>query len=160
MRNTLTNLLYLLAMGSWVGSYSPPVDENAPDAVGNAGNLTLEGDGEKLEFSLQPLKLYKSPDHKLIRIEGEPEAERPGILLMLDVSDVEQLQEESAAKVEETAALGGKISSGPWPESVTVTSGQMKVTSITGSGPWEVDADIALQTSQGPFTGRLQARLE
>ena len=160
MRNTLsTSLLYLFAMGSWVGSYSPPVDESAPDAVGNAGTLTLEGDGEQLEFSLQPLKLYKSPDHKLLRIEGEPESQRPGIILMLEVSELKQLQEHPAIEVEETAALGGKISSGPWPESVTVTSGRLTMTSMTGSGPWEIDADLALQTSQGQFTGRLQARL-
>lgn len=146
-------------MGSWVGSYSPPVDGNAPDPVGNAGTLTLEGDGEKLEFSLQPLKLYKSPDHKLLRIEGEPESQRPGIILMIDVSELKQLQEHPATEIEETAAIGGKISSGPWPESVTVTSGRLTITSMTGSGPWEIDADLALQTSQGPFTGRLQARL-
>ena len=58
MRNNLSTLFYLLAMGNWVGSYSPPVDESAPEAVGNAGTLTLEGDGENLEFSLQPLRLY------------------------------------------------------------------------------------------------------
>lgn len=160
MRNTLSKLFCLLAMGGWVGSYSPPVDENAPDPVGNAGTLTLEGDGEKLEFSLQPLRLYRSPDHKLIRIEGEPESQRPGVLLLIDVSELARLRDHPADEVEEIAALGGKIASGPWPDPVTVTSGRMAITSMTGSGPWEVDADIALQTSQGPFTGRLQARLE
>jgi hypothetical protein len=159
MRNNLSTLFYLLAMGNWVGSYSPPVDESAPEAVGNAGTLTLEGDGENLEFSLQPLRLYKSPEHTLLRIEGEPVSQRPGVLLMIDVSEIPQLQEHPALEVEETAALGGKISSGPWPQPVNVTSGSLAITSMTGSGPWEMDADIALQTSQGPFRGQIKARL-
>ena len=159
MRIDLKTLFYLLAMGSWVGTHSPPLDEDAPDAVGNAGSLELQGDGETLEFSLQAMKLYESSDFRLLRIEAEPVANRPGLLLLLEVSELTRLRKLPARKVEETPAVGGKISSGPWPEPVTVKSGQVTLTSLTGSGPWEMDAEIALQTSQGPFTGRLQARL-
>ncbi|MCA9778545.1 MAG: hypothetical protein KC800_17575 [Candidatus Eremiobacteraeota bacterium] len=160
MRINFKTLLCLLAMGNWVSSHTPPLDEDAPEAVGNAGTLDLQGDGEMLEFSLQPMKLYQSSDVRLLRIEGEPASDGPGLLLLLDVSDVPKLSEQPAHEVEETPALGGKISSGPWPEPVTVKSGRITITSATGSGPWEVDADVALQTSKGPFTGKLQARLE
>lgn len=148
-------LFTLLAMGNWGNTPTPPPDPNAPDPVGNEGELHLRMSGRSHSYLIRSARL----NHQTLVLEGEAIGGQP--VFSISASLPEGV---SAGASVDTEALRGKrcsIHSASFPEfQEEVANGSLHLLSVTGSGPWEIDAEVELTSNSGDSgEGKLQARL-
>ena len=151
-------LLFLLAMGNWGNTPSPPLDPNAPPPVGNDGELVLEGDGERTVYLVQTARMSKGT----LRIEGEKVDGRAQFVMILDLTDALSDGQVLDTHAMRQTALTVRSSShlvDPGGSERPISGGSIKVRHANGSGPWEVDGDVELSTGMGPLGGTLKARV-
>ena len=137
-------LTALMAMGNWINTPSPPVDPDAPEPVGNEGELTLDIDGATERYLVHSARLSDSELH----LSGEPVQGHPLFTLEL-VAD-------------EQAGRGRtfEVGSGFVEALGTVAGGSVEVIAWTGDGPWELDAEVTLRADSGDTCqGTLKARV-
>ena len=145
-------LLALLAMGNWVNTPSPPLDGDAPSPKGNEGQLALQS------HDSPPLLLQSvNFEEACLVFEGETIDGGPQFILHATLP-VEALQDGAL----QTASLRGSslpLASGAL-LGEELSGGTISIGSITGSGPWELDAEVVLTSVAGEtYHGQLQARI-
>lgn len=138
------SLLLLMAMGNWINTPSPPVDPDAPEPMGNEGELTLALDGVTQRYLVHSAHWSDSELH----LSGEPVQGRPLFSLEL-LADTRAIRSKTfEVKSGYVEALG------------TIAGGSVEVIAWTGHGPWELDAEIILAADSGQSSqGTLQARV-
>lgn len=141
-------LLVLLAMGNWGNTPSPPLDSNAPDPVGNEGELVLDGE----TYLIQSARLSGGSLSLLgERVGGNPRFSLSATFSGGDV-DAESLRGASLGVDSGTVEVDG--------DQRAISGGSIKLSSASGSGPWEVDGEVVLNSSQGSLQGTLRARVQ
>lgn len=148
-------LLFLMAMGNWVNSHSPPLDTDAPSAKGNAGQLSLDIDGEQTTYSIESASI--SGDTLTIRGEAVGGKAQFHFSASLPNRAIEDgTLNAKALRGASLSITSGTVTVGEEEQSV---SGSIKISSATGSGPWEIDGEVALTGAGQPLSGSLQARV-
>lgn len=145
-------MLALLAMGSWGNTPTPPLDSGAPGPVGNDGELTLEADGERETYLVQSALLTGDS----LRVEGESVGGRPQFSLTLSLPGG-FVEGDSLRSATLSVTSGHLVCDG---EERSIGGGSLTISSASGSGPWEIDGEVALDDGSDTFwSGRLQARV-
>jgi hypothetical protein len=144
---TLGPLLLLLAMGNWINTPSPALDSNAPAPQGNDGQLQLELDGGQT-YLLHSATLGEGA----LLLTGETVGDSPTFVLRAELPDADSSP--PAWRGQTLKLRSGTVGERRFP------GGSLSVISVTGQGPWELDAEVVLSGSEGDsFSGQLQARL-
>lgn len=151
--STHLSLLFLFALGSWGKTPTPANDPNAPASSGNDGELTLQVDGQSRSFLVQSARLTSEQSPYLV-IEGETLGEAPQFVLRADLPNPELPQDLGRLKHVPLLLTPSQIG-----QDLPVAGGRLRLLQITGSGPWEIDAELELDTPQGMVQGSLQARV-
>ncbi len=155
------SLLALMAMGNWTNTPSPPNDPNAPPAVGNAGEVRLDVDGEDVAIQLQSAQI----SGRTLTLEGEDQNAEACTVLSFELPETAFPKEELDVKELRHSGLTlcSVCNSQIWIDRtgdlVAVTGGTLGIVQATGSGPWEFDGTIELTTQEGPAMGTFQARV-
>lgn len=151
----MERLFTLLAMGNWGNTPSPPLDPDAPDSVGNEGELHLEMSGRSHSYLIESARLTS----EALVIEGEAMGGLP--VFRLSASLPEGVGRGATVDAEAWRGKTCPIHSASFPELEEETvSGSLRLLSITGANPWEIDAELELTSTSGDSgEGKLQARL-
>ena len=155
MSDSKLALLALMAMGNWVNTNSPPLDSDAPSAKGNAGQLTLDIDGEQTTYSIESASI----DGNTLNIRGEAVGGKAQFSLSASLPNraiEDATLNPKALRGASLAVSSGTVTVGEEEQSV---SGSIKISSATGSGPWELDGEVALTGGGQSLSGSLQARV-
>lgn len=146
----MIQLLTLLAMGNWGNTPSPPLDSDAPDPVGNDGELHLEVGDERVTYLIHSARLTD----EALQLEGEKINDQPLFTLSA------KLPEGAFDGQNLARSISLEVSSATFRELESITNGSLTLVATTGSGSWEVDSELQLTGSSGDrYEGRLQARL-
>jgi len=152
-----------LALGNWVNTPSPDNDPDAPGQVGNCGTLTVkEGGGEQI-YSVQSAELSSSEDHRVLVVCGESNGEE-GFLFIVDLGDASDLGSTAGKKLPFIISEApGESQPFVWLNSLDkrapITGGALTVVSLTGSGPWELDAECEIVAGSETVSAFLKARV-
>lgn len=141
-------------MGSWGKTPTPANDSDAPGPAGNDGELTLQIDGQSRRFLVQSARLTSERSPYLV-VEGEMVGGTPQFELLADLPNPELPQDLGRLEHVPLRLAPSKIG-----EDLPVAGGRLRLLQITGSGPWEIDADLELDTPLGMIQGNLQARVQ
>ena len=167
MQDQLKHGLLLLAMGNWVNSQAAPLDPSAPAPSGNAGSLVVSHSGGKSELHVQRAYLAEQGENRYLWVEGESSRSGPSFTLAIRLTDSsqERFGQASYRPSESLPAQAGSLITGTIEDprsnqQVMITGGGFRVLSVTGSGPWELDAELELQGSDTDLTAFLKARVE
>ena len=167
MQDQLKHGLLLLAMGNWVNSQTAPLDPDAPGPSGTAGSLRVSRSGEESELAVHQASLLRQGEGRYLFVEGEPSGSGPSFALAIHLSETTQKRFDQASyktsdrfPVRPDSAIVGSVEDPESNQQVTVTQGAFRVLSVTGSGPWELDAELELEVSGGDISAFLKARVE
>lgn len=157
--NHLKTLITLFALGSWGKTHTPPNDPGAPEAVGNQGEFVAKIEGEETRYLIDSALLHaeRAP---FLSLRGETIGTEPVLVLHLDSphskvpSDITRLANVSLPVSSTSESL---ISDGS--NSVAITGGSLRILQVTGAGPWEIDAEVDLETADGRIAGILRTKL-
>lgn len=168
-------VLSLIFCGCPAKEEFPPVTTTATP-VANAGELKFS-DGKNIEtYFLQSVSLSaaKAGENKIrfLTVTGEAVGANPEVLIFVtvppEVLDTEGVKDIQALK--QTLPVVGKDPIGTLPSLVhfpksdekrMITGGTFQITSITGEGPWEIDAAVAVELGASQtLGGTLKAKLE
>lgn len=136
-----------MAMGNWGNTPTPPNDPKAPGPVGNDGEFSLKFEKRRFHAHVQFARCAEGA----LYVQGESLGEGPLFEL---VAELPQADSTPATLREATLALAEGSYLCLEDERVPL-SGSLEITSVTGSGPWEMDANV--QTSEA--SGSLQVRV-
>lgn len=163
-------LLTSLALGNWGNTPSPPNDPNAPPPVGNQGEFTLSIDDQELAFSIQSARFLTENREANLVITGEPfkngslfrlTAMLPSGFSSQEPATVDQLK--GASLPLRSPSADDELQSRIWFDSenkfLSLSEGVLQVLSVTGTGPWEMDASVRLTTTFGSHQGNLKVRI-
>jgi hypothetical protein len=154
-----------MAFGNWVNSKTPPNDPNAGPPVGNEGGLTVKTPDGEQNHGIQSAHLVQTDEGALMRIRGEATSGSPRLVLFARLGENKPL--DKPATGQKFNVLPGlpedKRPSMIWLESqgdfVQIKGGTITVVNATGSNPWEIDAEVQLDTQAGKMSGKLEVRL-
>lgn len=152
-----------LALGNWVNTPSPDNDPDAPGQVGNCGTLTVKERGGEQIYSVQSAELSSSEDHGVLVVRGESNGEE-GFLFAVNLGDDSDLKSTAGKKfLITTSEAPSEHRPFVWLNSLgkraPITGGTLTVTSVTGSGPWELDAECEFAAGGETVSAFLQARV-
>ena len=161
-------LLTGLAMGNWGSTPSPDSDTTAPRPVGNEGELKLtQGKRERI-YALDVVRWAVSESDSAmtpyLKILGEPSYGQPEMALYVKlpvgVEDkallhmpLDLLATEPGFETQAYALFPDDD------HKVHFEQGSFTLIRMTGSGPWQIDAEIECQTEEKSFTGFLKSKL-
>ena len=164
-------LLILLLVLSGCQSQPAPEPQTTATPVANAGTLTL-GDQTYFLESLN-LSAVKAGEERVahLNITGEIVGPEPELLVFAvvpnEVVDTDGVKD--IRKLKTPLNVLDKDPMGTWPPTIVypkngtkqaVTGGQIEVTSVTGEGPWEIDAEVTLKLESGDeLSGNLKGKL-
>lgn len=146
--------LLLMAMGSWGNTPSPPLDSEAPDPVGNEGELQLDVGDERATYLIQSAHLS---DGALL-LEGESVGGQP--LFVLSAQLPREAFDGKNLDTRAVRSVSLEVRSATFQDVDPISLGSLTLLNITGSGPWQIDGELQLTTSLGDsYRGTLQTRL-
>jgi hypothetical protein len=158
--NNLRTMLALMALGSWGKTHTPPNDDSAPDPVGNQGELTIQIDGEENRYLVDSAKLHKDRAPYL-SVRGESVGGEPVFFLHLDSphskvpTDFSKL---SHVSLPLSSVSRSWLNDGT-DERIAISGGSLRILQVTGSGPWEIDAELEFETALGGLSGALSTKV-
>lgn len=157
MTNLSNILLTSLALGNWGNTPSAPNDPDAPSSSGNEGELRLEHDGSEFTYLVQSARFHGGT----LNLDGESLNGSPQFVLTAELSDSSASDDLGKIRGQSlrVAASGSKVWIEESGDFSTVTGGVLTVTNVTGSGPWEIDATLQLNSAEGAITGTLSAKV-
>lgn len=164
----LSTLMTSLAMGNWSHTPSPANDESAPPSVGNEGELTLTQGKKSRKYALDLVAWVVEQEADApaayLKILGEPAYGQPELAFYVKlpegVEDRELLN--TPLKLLATGPGGQGESYAFFPDDdhkVLFTEGAFTLIAMTGSGPWQIDVGVELQSEDKSFKGFMKAKL-
>lgn len=146
-----------LAMGNWGNTPTPPDDESAPPAVGNDGELRLEGQ----RLLVHSARLRDLDGHSVLQVEGEHVHGVPLFQLAFRLPDsLDPGQPKRLAGQDIPLLLGEFQETLDLPHCGSAGSGTLSVSAVTGEGPWEVDGELEITCDSEAMNGEIRFRLK
>lgn len=150
-----------MALGNWVNTPSPPLDEDSAPSVGNEGKLLLRLEEQEWPFSVDRAVLTESENQTQLELAGEPWGQSRLFNLKFSLpEDWDKADPSGRGRPHLCPSCQGEECflevDG---EKITVTEGHLQLTGVTGSGPWEVDGQGFLSTSEANYTAIFQIRV-
>lgn len=158
--NTTQSALLLstvtLAMGNWGNTPTPPDDQSAPPAVGNDGELHLEGQ----TLLVHSARLKDLDGHHVLQIEGEHVHGVPLFQLAFRLSEsFDPAQPKLLSGRHIPLLLGEFQETLDLPRCGSADTGNLVISTVTGEGPWEVDGELEIHCDADAMSGRIGFRL-
>ena len=147
------------ALGNWVNTPTAPNDENSPPPVGNEGRFTVRSEDKEWQFDVHRAKLLEGGT---LEICGEPWGQKHQFRLKFSMPEDWQKLDDSGRGIPKLCNSCGSEGSCYLDldgQQISVNGGHIELTSVTGSGPWEVDGQATLNTEDQHLTGVFQIQV-
>ena len=145
-----------MAMGNWGNTPTPPDDQSAPPAVGNDGELHLEGQ----TLLVHSARLKDLDGHQVLQVEGEHVRGVPLFQLAFRLSEsLDPGQPKLLSGHHIPLLLGEFQDTLDLPYCGSAGSGELAISAVTGEGPWEVDGELEIACDSEAMNGKISFRL-